>query len=522
MKHAAREPRIQKALKRAAAGCALAALAACNATIPLLGTFSTEPEQTASAPPQGQTQGRQQGQTQTQGQANAQAYPALDAPATQNRPAVSGPQAPAPGPGVGPAPADSPWKAALSPFLWQSPAAESAAAPRPSPPLPPVRPAAAGGGARAALLLPLSGRHARLGRAMMDAATLAMFDFGDERLELIVKDTHGTPEGAAAAARQVISDGASIILGPLLAPSVRAAAPAARASGVPMVAFSSDRTVAGPGVFTMGFLPAVEVRAVVRHAAGRGMTRFGLLAPDDAYGAMVSQAFAAAVAETGGQITRTRFYDPLTEDVSGAVKDVGDYDRRRRALTDARARLQGRGDAASQQALKALENLQTVGEPPFDALLVADGGERLQQLAAHLPYYDIDPAQVKMLGTGQWDETGLGAEPALLGGWYAAPSPVARADYEQHFRDTFGDTPPRLTTLVYDALALAAVLARNAAGPDFSPTALTSRSGWAGRDGIFRFGADGLVERGLAVLEVGRRANRVVAPPPSSFSPVIN
>ena len=37
-------------------------------------------------------------------------------------------------------------------------------------------------------------------------------------------------------------------------------------------------------------------------------------------------------------------------------------------------------------------------------------------------------------------------------------------------------------------------------------------------DGLFRFTADGLVQRGLAVLEVGPQGNTIVSPAPASFA----
>ncbi|MCH8991732.1 MAG: ABC transporter substrate-binding protein [Acidobacteria bacterium] len=77
---------------------------------------------------------------------------------------------------------------------------------------------------RVALLLPLSGRNARLGNAMVNAAQLALFDLADDRFELLIHDTKGTPEGAAEAAALAIGDGASLILGPLLSASVTAVA----------------------------------------------------------------------------------------------------------------------------------------------------------------------------------------------------------------------------------------------------------------------------------------------------------
>lgn len=141
------------------------------------------------------------------------------------------------------------------------------------PPVPMAR------GLRVAILLPLSGTNQRVGAAMLNASQMALFDFAGNDFELLVHDTQGTPEGAAEAARLAIGDGARLIVGPLLSTSVRAVSDLARAAAVPVVAFSSDRTVAGSGVYTMGFFPGDEVKRVVNYAATQGAQRFALLAP---------------------------------------------------------------------------------------------------------------------------------------------------------------------------------------------------------------------------------------------------
>jgi ABC-type branched-subunit amino acid transport system substrate-binding protein len=402
----------------------------------------------------------------------------------------------------------------LAPFLQQRPRPQAGveAAPAPSPPPPP-----ASGAVRVAILLPLSGPNGGLGQAMLDAAQMALFDFADDRFELLPHNTGGTPEGAAEAARLAIADGASLILGPLFASSAKAVAPIAKAANVPVVSFSSDRTVAGGGIYVIGFLPGAEVHRVVSFARQQGHSRFAAIAPNNAYGQTVVQALQRAAEESGARVARVRLYDPQTSEFTDVVKDLANYDQRRNALLAQRKELEGRDDDISKRALQRLDKLQTLGELPFDALLIAEGGKKLQAIAALLPFYDVDPNRVRMLGTGQWDEPGVGAEPALVGGWFAAPPPEARADFERQYQQAFEKPPPRLATLAYDAAALAAVLARADGGPDFGVKALTKDSGYYGRDGIFRFLADGAAERGLAVLQVRPRGAQVVGRPPESF-----
>lgn len=379
------------------------------------------------------------------------------------------------------------------------------------PPLPIMR------GRRVAILLPLTGSNQRVGSALLSAAQMALFDFADDNFELLVHDTHGTSEGATEAARLAIGDGASLIVGPLLSSSVRAVSDIARAASVPVMAFSSDRTVVGDGVYTMGFFPGDEVRRVVQFARKKGALRFGLLAPRGAYGETVHDALQMQVDELGGEVSMVQFYAQNETDFTYPVKRLANYDERRQNLLDQRKILEERGDDFGEMALKRLENLETLGDLPFDALLVADGGKRLVAVAAMLPFYDVDPKKVMILGTGQWDEKGIGAEPALLGGWYAAPDPARRSAFSDKYQAVFGSRPHRLATLAYDAMALAVVLGAQDRPQVYGANILTEPGGFTGRDGIFRFGYDGAVERGLAVMKVERKDSKVIDPAPMAF-----
>ena len=123
----------------------------------------------------------------------------------------------------------------------------------------PLAPPAGAGPVKVALLVPLSGANADLGKAMLEAAQLALFTTASERLTLVPRDTGGTPQGAVGAARSAISDGAQLILGPLLAAEVEAVKPVARDAKINVIAFSTATQLAGGNLFLIGFLPRQEV-----------------------------------------------------------------------------------------------------------------------------------------------------------------------------------------------------------------------------------------------------------------------
>ena len=165
-----------------------------------------------------------------------------------------------------------------------------------------------------------------------------------------------------------------------------------------------------------------------------------------------------------------------------------------------------------------LEGLDTMGEVGFDALLVADGGQRLRQIVSLLPYYDIDPNKVKFMGTGLWDTPETIIETNLIGSWYVSSPPEARMNFVKRFKRLYGYVPHHIATLAYDATALAASLGRSYNDLKFDKGALTSERGFLGADGIFRFSDDGLTERGLAILEILRNGTaKIVDPAPDRF-----
>ena len=370
--------------------------------------------------------------------------------------------------------------------------------------------------ARVGLLLPLSGRYAQEGATLLHAAQLALFDTADERFLLLPRDTGGTPPGAERAALALLEEGVDLILGPLFAEGVSAVASHARAHGVTVVAFSTDRTAARKGVYLLGHTPRTQIRRVLAHAAAKGHRRIALLAPETRYGATVADEARAAAALNGLSLARVENYSADASDAADVVRNLAEYDRRAGALRDERRALARQNDAAARRRLKRLETLDTLGELPFDALLLADGGARLRQVAPLLPYYDIDPAEVRVLGTGLWEEPATLGEPALAGGWFAGPDPTARRTFEARYQRVFGAPPGAIATLAYDATALAAALAR--AGASFGPQAIGNRGGFVGADGLFRFDEEGIAERGLAVFEVvGGGRTRVVSPAPARF-----
>jgi ABC-type branched-subunit amino acid transport system substrate-binding protein len=342
---------------------------------------------------------------------------------------------------------------------------------------------------KVALLLPLSGDNAALGESLLQASQLALFEAPDSNVELLVRDTGDSSIGAAQAAQEAINEGAQLILGPVFANAVKEVAPVAQGAGVNVVSFSTDRSVAQPGVYVMGILPSLQVQRVVGYASRQGLHRIAALLPQSPYGQTVREALQSAAHSAKAQVVHVDFYDPRALDTSTAVGQVGQY-------------------VSSGGAV--------------DALLVPETSERLHGITGQFGSFGIDPTRVRLLGSTLWDDDPvLGTDPNLVGAWYAAPNPGPWNDFRNRFRTAYSSDPLRRATIAYDATLLAILLAGGPNGPDFTPAALTDPAGFSGVDGIFRFEGNGGVERGLAIMEVHDGFVDVREPAPQSFDQVI-
>lgn len=376
---------------------------------------------------------------------------------------------------------------------------------------------------RAALIVPLSGPASAIGRDLADAAQMALFDFAVPKFELRIYDSGGNAQAARTAAARAQAEGARMVLGPLFADAVAGTSSVSRPAGIPVFAFSNDRLIAGDGVYAAGFSAEAQIDRVVAFATRRGLREFAALVPDDGFGGRMATILSDVVARRGAGVAATAFYPGGVEALTETVRTLARYDERVEALEAERKLLGARDDAFSKRALERLSTRDTLGEPGFEALMLPVGGEEVLQIAPLLAFFDVDPKQVKLLGTWEWDDPALGKEPAMLGAWFAAPPPAARTRFVERFRELFGRAPDRLATLAYDGVALAAVLARGEVPDPYARARLENPDGFAGVDGIFRLHETGAVERGLAVLEVRRDAPREIDPAPTSFAaPVTN
>lgn len=351
--------------------------------------------------------------------------------------------------------------------------------------LPPAKGETLGNGpVRVAMLLPLgaTGSGGKIGGELKNAAQLALEDFGASTLQIVVKDTAGDPQRAFAMASEATTEGSSAVLGPVFAAEVTQAASVLRPAGKIAIAFSSDQSVSGRGIYLNSFLPEGVVDRSVSYAFSQGYKSFVAMVPNTQAGTLAERQLRATLNVLGGEVLQVERYEP--------------------------------NDASVQQAASNIATKATEAQ----AILIPDGGNSPSAVAAALRSNGVDLAAKKLVGTGLWGTAALG-DPALAGAWFADIDQGKLAEFKGRYKQKFGAEPSTNAVLGYDTVALAVGIVKRQGAVGFTPAVIEHRAGFTGYSGVFRFGSDGTNQRAYTVYEVqAGGGRRVVSPSPTSFS----
>jgi branched-chain amino acid transport system substrate-binding protein len=341
--------------------------------------------------------------------------------------------------------------------------------------------APARGPARVELLLPLSAGSEDVraeAKGLADAARLAVEEAapnGAGPVSLNVVDTRGEPDVAAQAARAARDAGARLVLGPLFAAEARAVG--AAVPDLPVISFSNDRTVARRGLYVAGFQPETEVGAVAAFARASGFGPVSVFGPA---GPLHERVRAALAVEGDLQVSATY--------ASGAREDG---------------------------ARRLLDALLAKRPSVTPVVYLTAGAGDLVEAAVAVQAASRSLGAVQLAGGAAMAEAALRTPERLAGAWWTSPDPVARRGFEARYRRRFDRAPERLAGLGYDGAFLAATLS---AEGGITQASVERRNGFLGVDGLFRFGADGVVERALAVVQATPGGPYVLRPAARVFA----
>ena len=339
-----------------------------------------------------------------------------------------------------------------------------------------------------ALLVPRGSGQASddlLARNLENAARLAMRDLNGVEIDLRVYGTAGNASTAASQAALAVNDGARIILGPLYAEAANAAGVAVAPSGINVLAFSNNTTIAGGNVFVLGSTFDNTANRLVSHAASEGRDRIVIVHAQDVSGQLGRNAIQQAVSRSGATLV-------------GSV----DYPLSQQGVVDSVPRIKAAVDNGAANSV----------------FLTSPSASALPLLTQLLPEAGVSPSTTQFIGLARWDIPPQTLDlPGVQGGWFALPDPARASAFRSQYQAAYGTAPHPLAGLAFDGIAAIGALASQGRSNALTGAALTQGAGFQGATGIFRLRPDGTNQRGLAVATVRNNQVVVISPAPGGF-----
>ncbi|MCB9741143.1 MAG: penicillin-binding protein activator [Alphaproteobacteria bacterium] len=322
------------------------------------------------------------------------------------------------------------------------------------------------------VLLPLSGTYAPPGKMLRDALELAVGS--GSGIKLIIKDTAGDPETAAAAFEElVLEEGVAAVIGPLLKDAAFPVAALAQDAQVPLVALTQAPgvTETGDWIFRSYLTYEQQVDALLTYSMGeRQMQRFAILAPDSDYGRNTRDEFTRQVLERGGEVVRVVMYEPETTDMRKAAAQLGakDYSARSGEFYRLKKEAEEKGMNPDKVVLPPLQD--------FDAIFVPDNYARVALVASALAYEEFavggfkpkrHDVAVPMLGLNGWNSPELAVRGGLpvqkclfVDAFDVQDDDPAVQDFIADYRAAYGRPAGLIDAVGYDTGRLLSVASR--------------------------------------------------------------
>ncbi|MEE9535870.1 MAG: penicillin-binding protein activator [Desulfobacterales bacterium] len=326
-------------------------------------------------------------------------------------------------------------------------------------------------------LLPLSGPYQTVGFRALKGIELALDRFSTQtdgpQMNIVVKDSGGSPEQTVMAMQELIDEQVAAIIGPIVTAEV--AAFEAQENRIPIITLTQKNNITSIGdyVFRNFITPEMQVKSIADYTtASLGLNRFAILYPDETYGVTFMNLFWDQLIENGGKVVGLEAYNPEHTDFADPIRKLaGLYYKIPEDLREAaelsseegNAQLGAQGDPDQPLDLgNGDENRQQNKEEEpeaivdFDAIFIPDSPKTVGLIIPQLAFYDVK--DVYLIGTNLWHSDALikmasrYVQGAIMpDGFFAGSSAPVVQDFVKAFEDTYEEKPGFIEAVVYDS-----------------------------------------------------------------------
>ena len=274
------------------------------------------------------------------------------------------------------------------------------------------------------VFLPLTGKYLNFGNKIKKSLDLSILNFGANKIKLIYFDTGKNID------KELLTNlfnklGPKFIIGPFTREVLLKIKPFAKKDNIPILTFSNDIAMIENNVWSLGFSPEEQIQSVISCAIMHGYSKFGIIAPDNLYGEIISRQSIDLIS-----INKKNFYSSLflsNEDLNNKTKLYSTL--------------------KSFLEYSELEETHT----KFDNILIGGSKEFILEIAPLLAFFNVDSKLVKILGTETFNSKEIKNEPSLEKSWFPLISSKNNEQFKILWKDNWRSSNDYFTNAGFDA-----------------------------------------------------------------------
>ena len=251
--------------------------------------------------------------------------------------------------------------------------------------------------------LPLTGSYSSYGVKIRKALDLSALNFSNDKIRIIYYDT-GKKFDEKALKKLIDITKPILIIGPFTREVLVNIKPLAKISSIPILTFSNDIAMIENNVWSLGFSPEEQVESVISCALSHGYKNFGLIAPDNLYGRILTDASIDLISD----------------------RKINKYEKI--LLSNHQINDKTKLFSILKRFLQYSKN--QILHTKFDSILIGGSKEFILEIAPLLAFFNVDSRYVKILGTEKFSLKEIKNEPSLEKAWF----PVILSKNEKEFK----------------------------------------------------------------------------------------
>ncbi len=366
---------------------------------------------------------------------------------------------------------------------------------------------------KVAILLPLSGRHEKIGKSLLNSIHLAYNQNPNKYIELKIYDTKSDLKFSETIAKEILNDGNKAVLGPLLGEEAVIIAKTLEKNEIPVFTFSNDITLIQntPNLYSLSPMPSAEIEASIDYASKTLKSKnFAVLVPDNKYGEIMYASIKKFLADRNLNLVRYVSYPPNSPRIMVNIRKILPrnellrYEKINTQLQNKEEVLDKKGKPINKAPDPILD---------FDTLIIADYGSRVSVVASHLPSLGINMKSLKVIGLSNWETQEIYNNNLFQNAYFASLVDFNESHFAKKYEEYYGTLPQLLDVTAYDSvITLMTLVYKDTEGNlvnNFTKEHITSIK-LKGLASNFIITENGITKRNMSIKQINKYRDGVV------------